>query len=128
MLLVAIINLVSAILVLILERSKMIGLLKSFGAPNGSVGKIFFYFTANILFRGIVFGNILVFVIYFIQNYTGIIQLNPETYFVSKVPIEIDWPAYLFVNALTIVVCLVAFLLPVMLVSRINPVKAIKIE
>jgi lipoprotein-releasing system permease protein len=128
MLLVAIINLVSAILVLILERSKMIGLLKSFGAPNGSVGKIFFYFTANILFRGIIFGNILVFVIYFIQNSTGFLQLNPETYFVSKVPIEIDWVAYLFVNALTIVVCLVAFLLPVMLVSRINPVKAIKIE
>jgi lipoprotein-releasing system permease protein len=128
MLLVAIINLVSAILVLILERSKMIGLLKSFGAPNGSVGKIFFYFTANILFRGIIFGNILVFVIYFIQEYTGLIQLNPETYFVSKVPIEIDWMGYLFVNSLTIVVCMLAFLLPVMLVSRINPVKAIKIE
>lgn len=128
MLLVAIINLVSAILVLILERSKMIGLLKSFGANNASVGKIFFYFTANILFRGIIFGNILVFVIYFVQHYTGIIQLNPETYFVSKVPIEIDWIGYIFVNALTIVVSLLAFLLPVMLVSRINPVKAIKIE
>lgn len=128
MLLVAIINLVSAILVLILERSKMIGLLKSFGASNKNVGKIFFYFTANILFRGIIFGNILVFVIYFVQEYTGIIQLNPETYFVSKVPIEIDWLGYIYVNALTITVCLLAFLLPVMLVSRINPVKAIKIE
>ncbi len=128
MLLVAIINLVSAILVLILERSKMIGLLKSFGASNKSVGQLFFYFTANILFRGIIFGNILVFIIYFVQEYTGIIQLNPETYFVSKVPIEIDWLGYIYVNALTITVCLLAFLLPVMLVSRINPVKAIKIE
>ncbi len=128
MLVVAIINLVSAILVLILERAKMIGLLKSFGAGNISVGKIFFYFTANILLRGIIFGNLLVFALYFLQKFTGIFTLNPETYFVSEVPLEIDWLGYIFINILTVVACMIAFLLPVLLVLRINPVKAIKIE
>jgi lipoprotein-releasing system permease protein len=128
MLVVAIINLVSAILVLILERSKMIGLLKSMGAENRTVGYIFLYFTINILVRGLIIGNVLVLIIFFIQNYTGIIQLNPETYFVSTVPMEFDWIGFIFVNALTMVVCMLAFFLPVLLVTRIDPVKAIKIE
>lgn len=128
MLVVAIINLVSAILVLILERSKMIGLLKSMGAANRTVGHIFLYFTVNILVRGLIIGNLLVLIIFLVQNYTGIIQLNPETYFVSAVPMEFDWIGFLFVNALTMVVCMLAFFIPVILVTRIDPVKAIKIE
>lgn len=128
MLLVAIINLVSAILVLILERGKMIGILKSFGASNKMVGRIFFYFTANILFRGLLFGNLLALALFFIQGYTGLIQLNPETYFVSSVPVMFDWVEFVFINLLTLAAGFLAFFLPVLLVSRINPVKAIKIE
>lgn len=128
MLLVAIINLISAILVLILERSKMIGVLKSFGASSKTVGKIFFYFTSSILIRGLVFGNLLAMLLFFIQNYTGIIQLDPQSYFVSSVPVMFDWKGFLFINALTLTTGLLAFFLPVLLVTRINPVKAIKIE
>jgi len=128
MLVVAIINLVSAILVLILERSKMIGLLKSMGAENMTVGYIFLYFTINILVRGLIIGNMLVFIIFAIQHYTGIFKLNPETYFVTTVPMEFDWVGFMFVNCLTMTVCMLAFFLPVMLVTRIDPVKAIKIE
>lgn len=128
MLLVAIINLVSAILVLILERGKMIGILKSFGASNKMVGRIFFYFTANILFRGLIFGNLLALIFFFVQSTTGIMHLNPETYFVSSVPVMFDWIEFIFVNVLTLAAGFLAFFLPVTLVSRINPVKAIKIE
>lgn len=128
MLLVALINLISAILVLILERGKMIGVLKSFGATNKMVGRIFFYFTASILFRGLIIGNLLALVLFFIQHYTGLIELNPETYFVRTVPLKFDWIEFLFINALTLVAGFLAFFLPVMLVSRIDPVKAIKIE
>lgn len=128
MLLVAIINLISAILVLILERSKMIGLLKAFGAENGSIGKLFFYFTGNILVRGLIIGNIIAIGFYFLQVSTGFISLNPETYFVNSVPLQFDVYGYLFVNVLTIVVGLVSYLLPVILVNKINPAKAIKIE
>lgn len=128
MLVVAIINLISAILVLILERSKMIGLLKSMGAENASIGKIFFYFTISILVRGLLIGNVLVLAVYFIQQGTGVLQLNPETYFVNTVPMHFSWFGYLLVNVITMVVCLLAFFIPVTLVSRINPVRAIKIE
>ena len=128
MLAVAIVNLISAILVLILERSKLIGLLKSFGASSIMAGKIFFYFTFSILKRGMIYGNLLAMGLYFLQRFTGIFTLNPETYFVSEVPVEFDWYGFLFVNVLTIVSCLMAFFIPVILVTKISPVKAIKID
>lgn len=128
MLAVAIVNLISAVLVLILERSKLIGLLKAMGAGDFSIQKIFLYFTSNLLLRGIIIGNIIAFTLFVLQYSFEIISLNPETYFVSSVPVQFDVTGFLFVNAVTLVACGLAFFIPVMLVSYIKPVKAIKIE
>jgi lipoprotein-releasing system permease protein len=128
MLAVAIINMISALLILILDRTNMIGLLKALGLPNGKLMQIFLHQSASIILKGMFWGNVLGLGICLLQQYFGIIKLDPETYYVTQAPISIDVPLILLLNAGVLVVCLISLLLPALLVSKISPVRALRYE
>ena len=125
---VAVINMISALLILILDRTNMIGLLKGLGASNWQIIKIFLYQSASIILRGLVWGNAIALAICMVQSYFGVIRLDPETYYVTQAPIALEPMSILLLNAGVVVVCLVVLLIPALLISRISPVKALRYE
>ena len=128
MILVATINMVVALLVLILERTQMIGILKALGANNWSVRKIFLYNALYLIFRGLLWGNGIGIGVLLIQKYYGVIQLNPENYYVNQAPVYFNWGYILALNLLTVTVCFVVLLIPSYLITKISPVKAIRYD
>lgn len=126
MILIGIINMGSALLVLILIRTNFIGMMKTMGATNWSIRKIFLIQAGFLIGRGMLWGNIIGLGICFIQKYFGVFTLNPEVYYLSEVPIEINFMYWLILNVATLVVCLSALIIPSIVITRINPVKAIK--
>ena len=128
MILVATINMVVALLVLILERSQMIGILKALGASNWSVRKIFLYNALYLIFRGLFWGNLIGISLLLLQQYFGIIKLNPENYYVNQAPVYINWGYMLLLNLLTITVCFLVLLIPSYIITKISPVIAIRFE
>ncbi len=126
MILVASINMITALLVLILERVQMIGILKALGASNWSIRKVFLYNAAYLILKGLFWGNLIGFALLFAQYYFGFITLNPETYYVSKVPISFNILTILLLNIGTLVMCFLLLLLPSFIISKISPVKSIK--
>jgi lipoprotein-releasing system permease protein len=126
MIVIGIINMGSALLVLILVRTNFIGMLKSMGATNWSIRKIFLYQGAYLIGKGMIWGNIIGIGFCFLQNQFGIISLNPEVYYLSKVPIELNFLPWLILNLGTLVICVIALILPSYVITRVNPVKAIK--
>ena len=128
MIVVATINMVVALLVLILERTQMIGILKAMGATNWNIRKIFLYNAFYLIVRGLFWGNLIALSLLFIQKYFGIIQLNPENYYVNHAPVSINLAHILLLNAGTIVVCLLVLLIPSYIITKISPVKAIKFD
>lgn len=126
MIIVATINMVVALLVLILERTQMIGILKAMGANNWSVRKIFLYNAFHLISKGLLWGNVIGIGLLLIQKYYGIIKLNPENYYVNVAPVDIN-PLYIIgLNLGTIFVCLLVLLIPSYIITKISPVKAIK--
>jgi len=128
MILVATINMVVALLVLILERTQMIGILKALGANNWSVRKIFLYNALYLIFRGLLWGNGIGIGVLLIQKYFGVIQLNPENYYVNQAPVYFDLGYIAALNVLTIAVCFLVLLIPSYLITKISPVKAIRYD
>jgi lipoprotein-releasing system permease protein len=128
MILVATINMVVALLVLILERTQMIGILKALGAGNRSVRKIFLYNAFYLIVRGLFWGNLIGIGLLLIQRYTGIISLNPENYYVNEAPVYFSWGYILLLNVGTVAVCLTVLLIPSYIITRISPVKAIRFD
>ncbi|MDP5202509.1 ABC transporter permease [Flavobacterium sp. DG2-3] len=128
MILVATINMVVALLVLILERTQMIGILKSMGANNWSVRKIFLFNAFYLILRGLFWGNLIGISILLIQQQFGVIQLNPENYYVNQAPVYLNWIYILLLNLLTIGVCFLVLLIPSYLITKISPVKAIRFD
>lgn len=128
MILVATINMVVALLVLILERTQMIGILKALGANNWTVRKIFLYNAFYLIIRGLFWGNIIGISILLIQQHFGIVQLNPENYYVNQAPVYINWVYVILLNLLTITVCFVVLLIPSYIITKISPVKAIRFD
>jgi lipoprotein-releasing system permease protein len=128
MIVVATINMVVALLVLILERTQMIGILKAMGATNWNIRKIFLYNAFYLIVRGLFWGNLIALSLLFIQKYFGIVQLNPENYYVNQAPVSINLAHILLLNAGTIVVCLLVLLIPSYIITKISPVKAIKFD
>lgn len=128
MILVAVINIISALLVLILERTKMIGILKSLGSSNWSIQKIFIYNAAYLIFVGIILGDILGFGLAFLQWKYHLIKLPEASYYISFVPIEFSWSSFFLINVLTFVICVLMLLIPSYVVTRISPIKAIRFE
>lgn len=126
MIIVAIINMTSALLIIILERTPMIGVLKALGSSNGMIRRVFLIDAAYILGIGIVLGDLLGIGLCLVQQQFGIVTLPVESYYVEAVPVDIELLPILWLNAGTMAVCVLALLLPSMLVSRIAPAKAIR--
>lgn len=126
MIVVSTINMVVALLVLILERTQMIGILKSLGASDWSVRKIFLYNAAHLIVKGLFWGNSIGIGLLLIQKYFGIVKLNPENYYVNVAPVDLNLWYILLLNIGTVVVCLLVLLIPSYVITKISPVKAIK--
>ena len=128
MILVATINMVVALLVLILERTQMIGILKALGANNWSVRKIFLYNAFYLIIRGLFWGNLIGISLLLIQQQFGIIQLPPENYYVNQAPVYLNWGYILLLNLLTVTVCFLVLLIPSYIITKISPVKATRFD
>lgn len=128
MIVVATINMVVALLVLILERTQMIGILKALGANNWAVRKIFLYNASYLILKGLFWGNFIGISILLIQDNFGIIKLNPESYYVTQAPVDINLVYILLLNLLTIVVCSLVLLIPSYIITKISPIKAIRFD
>ena len=128
MILVAGINMITALLVLILERTQMIGILKALGSSNVSIRKVFLYNAGYLVLKGLFWGNLIGLSILFAQKYIGFITLSPETYYVSEAPVYIDFWYILLLNFSTLLLCLLMLIVPTLLIAKIDPVKSIKFE
>lgn len=126
MLVVVIINIIMVLLILIIERTNSIGMLKTLGATNGQIRMIFINYTLLIMIPGLIFGNLIALIFLFIQKYFGIITLNPENYYLSVVPVELNVFHILLVSLGILVVSGISLVVPSYLISKISPVKAIK--
>jgi len=128
MILIAGINMITALLVLILERTQMIGILKALGNHNWSIRKIFLYNAAFLIGKGLLWGNLIGVGLLMIQKYFGIITLNPETYYVNQAPVYLSISALVWINLGTLLLCVLMLIVPSFIVSKISPVKAIKFD
>ncbi len=128
MIAVATINMVVALLVLILERTQMIGILKSMGANNWAVRKIFLYNAFYLISKGLFLGNLIGVGMLLIQQNFGVIKLNPENYYVNEAPVFIDFGTIFLLNIGTILICLIILLIPSYIITKISPIKAIRFD
>ena len=121
-------TMVSGLLILVLERTQTIGLLKALGATNSCIRRIFLNFAVFITLRGLLIGDILALGIAFAQKQWGLLRLDPATYYLETVPLEINWLVILLVNVGTLFATILALVGPSYVVSRIQPAKAIRFE
>lgn len=126
MAIVAIINLITCLLILVLERTKMTGVLKSLGGTNWLIQKIFLYHSSLIAIRGVLYGLIFGLGICWLQQYTGWLKLDESAYYVRVAPVHIIWSQVILIVTGTFLVCYLALLIPTFFVKKIKPVKAIK--
>ena len=126
MLSVSVINMITSLLIMILERTRMIGILKALGAGNRAVSLIFLRQAGGLTLRGMVIGNLIGIGLCLIQHSTGLISLNQETYYLSSVPINLEWWHLVVLNLGTFAVCMLCMLLPVLVISRFSPAKTIR--
>jgi lipoprotein-releasing system permease protein len=128
MLIVSIINMITALMILILERTSMIGVLKALGHTNWGIRKIFLYYAGYILLIGLFWGNLLGIGLCLLQEYFEIVKLSEADYYLSVAPVEINIWSILGINIMTMVVTLLFLIIPSYLVSRISPVRAIRFK
>lgn len=128
MTLVSGITMISTLLILILEHTRDIGLLKALGSSNGSIRKIFIYTSVNITLYGLLWGNAIALSLIFLQYKFGFIPLPEDSYFVSTVPVSLGLTGILIINAATIVICTLMMMLPSLVIRYISPVRAIRFE
>jgi lipoprotein-releasing system permease protein len=123
---VAFINMVTAMLILILERTNMVGILKSLGMRNWSLQKIFIYQAGYIVVTGLLIGNVIGLCLGWIQKATGFLKLNEATYYMPVVPIDFKWWQIVCIDLGTLLVCLLVLIIPSLIIRRISPVKAVQ--
>lgn len=128
MIIVATITMVSTLLILIIERTSMVGLLKALGANNGSVRKIFLYKASGIILTGMLWGNFIGLLFYFVQLNFRLIGLSPESYYVDYVPVELYLSHFLLLNLGTFIVSILVLIVPSYYITRIVPAKALRYE
>jgi lipoprotein-releasing system permease protein len=126
MTLVAIVNMVTALIILILENTKLIGILKAFGMNNQQLQKVFLYQVAAIVGKGLLYGNISALALCFLQLKFHFIKLDETSYYIAYVPIQLNWSLIILVNLGTFIICTIALLVPSRLVAKISPIKAIR--
>ena len=126
MVIVAAINMVSALLILIIEKTTQIGVLKAMGMTNWQIRKTFLATALYLISWGLFWGNMLAIIFSVVQKYFGIFKLDPESYYVNKVPVNFDWIYLLSVNGGTLLLCILVLILPTYIVTRISPVSAIR--
>jgi len=128
MFIIASINMITALLIIILERTRMIGILKSMGEKNKSIRKIFIYNGIFILMKGLFWGDLIAIILILFQHFTHILHLNPAIYYVDYVPLQINIIKILMINIGMIILTFLVLIIPSMVVSKIEPVKAIKFD
>jgi len=126
MVLVCSINIISVLLVLILERTNMIGILKSIGADNSSIKSVFLIIVSYIIFLGLLIGNLVGLGLLFAQKKLSLVKLDPEIYYTSQVPVYLSLDYVLILNLFTFLVCLFSIVIPSFLISKISPIDSIK--
>lgn len=126
MILIAGINMITALLVLILERVQMVGVLKALGSNNWSIRKVFVYNATYLILKGLFWGNLIGLAIVFIQKFFKVVHLDPETYYVSTVPVELDIWMILLLNLGTLVLCFLMLIVPSYIITKIHPSKSIR--
>lgn len=125
---VAGITMISGLLIIILERTNMIGLMKALGARNKTIRHTFLWFSVFIIGRGMLWGNIVGIGLLLIQHFTGLVSLDPTTYYVNTVPVELDFYIMAAINIATLTICVLSLIAPSYLVSFIHPAKSMRYE
>lgn len=126
MTIVAVLNLVTCLIILVLERTRMIGVLKALGASNGTIQRVFLYHGSIITISGIIFGNLLALLLCWLQQHYGFITLPEDMYYISKAEVRLEWWHFALIDAGTFIVCYIILLIPTLIVWRVQPVKAIQ--
>ena len=121
-------TMISGLLIIILERTQMIGTLKALGANNSSIRHIFLWFATFVIGRGVLLGDAVAMLLIVLQKTTGIVSLDPATYYVSEAPLEINLPAFALLNVATIAVSVLILIAPSYLISHIHPAKSMRYE
>ncbi len=125
---VAVVTMISGLLIIILERTTMIGVLKALGARNSTVRHTFLWFAAFIIGKGLLIGDALALALILLQKFTGFAKLDPQTYYVDVVPVELDWTLIVALNIATMLIALFVLITPIYLVSHIHPAKSMRYE
>lgn len=125
---VAGVTMISGLLIIILERTQMIGLMKAIGARNRQIRHVFLWFATFIIGKGLIIGNVVGIGLILLQQYTGLFKLDPQTYYVSTVPVEINIPLIIALNLSTLLICVFVLIAPSFFVSHINPAKSMYYE
>jgi lipoprotein-releasing system permease protein len=119
---------ISGLLIIILERTTMIGVLKALGARNKTIRRTFLWFATFMIGKGLLFGNLIGIGLVLLQRWTGLVKLDPETYYVSTVPVELNIPIILLLNVATLLISIFVLIAPSYLVSHIHPAKSMRYE
>lgn len=122
------ITMTSGLLIIILERTSMIGVLKALGSHNKTIRHTFLWFSAFIISRGLLMGDIIGIGLVLLQKLTGIISLDPQTYYVSEAPMELNIPLIILLNIVTLLVCILVLIIPSFFISHIHPAKSMRYE
>ena len=128
MICVAGVTMISGLLVLILERTRFIGVMKAMGSTNSQLRRIFLYLSSMIVIRGLLLGNVLALFLMALQKWTGLVTLDPASYYISYVPVHFPWTSILIVNIVTFLVCVLSLVVPTLVISHISPAKSIRFE
>ena len=126
MIIVAILNLITCLIILVLERTRMVGVLKALGAPNSNIQRIFLFHGAIITTMGILLGNVAGIFLCWLQQRYGFIKLPEEMYYISTAAVNLEWWHIVAVDIGTFIICFAALLIPTLVVHKIQPVKAIQ--
>lgn len=126
MILISGITMISTLLIIILEKTNMIGLLKAFGSKNKSIRRIFIYNAIYIIGKGLIWGNVIAIGLCLFQLKTGIFKLNQESYYITEIPINLQLSHLLIINIGTLLVCTLILIIPTYIITRISPLKAIR--
>lgn len=125
---VAVVTMISGLLIIILERTTMIGVLKALGARNSTIRHTFLWFAAFIIGKGLLIGDVIALALIYLQKTTGIVKLDPTTYYVDTVPVEINWMFVLVLNVATLLIAMFVLIAPSYLISHIHPAKSMRYE